>query len=89
MSNATTTTTTTARAQELTALPYEIRIIGSQVEGRTCFEAVHPDLPGCRGWGWTREEALRSLDEARGLFIESLLEDGQPVPLPRPIAQAA
>lgn len=80
---------TTSRAQEIAALPYETRIVGSQAEGRSCFEAVHPDLDGCRGWGWTREEALRSLDEARLLFIESLLEDGLPVPLPQSIAQAA
>ncbi len=80
---------TASRAQEMAALPYEIHILGSEVEGRRCFEAVHPELKGCRGWGWTRDEALRSLDEARLLLIESLLEDGLPVPLPQHIAQTA
>ena len=39
-----------------------------------------PSLPGCLSQGETREEAIRNIREAIELYIETLEEDGLPVP---------
>lgn len=39
-----------------------------------------PSLPGCISQGKTREEALLNIQEAIELYIESLIEDGEPIP---------
>jgi len=42
---------------------------------------VHvPLLPGCISEGDTREEALANIKEAIELYIESLTDDGEPIP---------
>ena len=46
-----------------------------------------PDLPGCFSAGSTVDEALLMAKEAIELFVGSLLEDGQTVPLPRSIEE--
>lgn len=59
---------------------------------RVIFEAeeeggysVHvPALPGCVSQGETKEEALRNIREAIELYVESLKEDGLPVPESEP-----
>jgi antitoxin HicB len=40
------------------------------------------DLPGCFSQGETIEESLENIDEARKLWIESMYEDGNQIPLP-------
>ena len=37
-------------------------------------------LPGCATWGYTREEALEALHEGTELYIECMLEYGDPIP---------
>ena len=44
------------------------------------YVAYAPALRGCVSQGETREEALRNIKEAIGVYIEVLLEDGLPVP---------
>jgi predicted RNase H-like HicB family nuclease len=39
-----------------------------------------PLLPGCISEGDTREEALINIKEAIELYIESLTDDGEPIP---------
>lgn len=39
-----------------------------------------PSLPGCISEGDTREEALTNIKEAIELYIESLTDDGEPIP---------
>ncbi|MGK7942831.1 MAG: type II toxin-antitoxin system HicB family antitoxin [Crocosphaera sp.] len=39
-----------------------------------------PSLPGCISQGKTRSEALDNIQEAMELYIESLIEDGEPIP---------
>lgn len=39
-----------------------------------------PSLPGCISQGETREEALINIREAIEIYIESLVEHGEPVP---------
>jgi len=40
------------------------------------------DLPGCYSQGETIEEALKMIEEARCLWMESMYEDGNEIPLP-------
>jgi predicted RNase H-like HicB family nuclease len=42
-----------------------------------------PDLPGCFSGGDTLDEALHNAPEAIQLYIESMLEDGKAIPVPR------
>ena len=51
-------------------------------EGPKSFGAYVPDLPGCIAAGESREEVLALIREAIELHIESLKEDGQPIPPP-------
>jgi predicted RNase H-like HicB family nuclease len=46
-----------------------------------------PSLPGCRSEGDTKEEALTNIQDAIQLYIEDLIEHGEPVPddIPAPI----
>lgn len=44
------------------------------------YVATVPALPGCVSQGPTKRQALRNIKEAIGLYIETLLEDGLPVP---------
>ncbi|MFT5370208.1 MAG: putative RNase H-like HicB family nuclease [Candidatus Latescibacterota bacterium] len=39
-----------------------------------------PSLPGCISQGKTKEEALINIKEAIDLYVETLEEDGLPVP---------
>ncbi|MGH7265973.1 MAG: type II toxin-antitoxin system HicB family antitoxin [Candidatus Rokuibacteriota bacterium] len=50
--------------------------------GETSWGAHVPDLPGCVAVGETREEVLRLVREAIEFHIESLKQDGLPVPTP-------
>ena len=51
-------------------------------KGQNSFGAYVPDLPGCIAAGESREEVVTLIREAIELHIESLKEDGQPVPTP-------
>jgi len=50
--------------------------------GEKSWGAHVPDLPGCVAAGETREEVLQLIREAIALHVESLREDGLPVPPP-------
>jgi predicted RNase H-like HicB family nuclease len=51
-------------------------------KGETSWGAHVPDLPGCIAAGESREETVRLIREAIDLHIESLQQDGQPIPSP-------
>lgn len=55
-----------------------------RTDGTFCYVAWHPELPGCMSDGETPQEALENLEDARRLYIESLMEDHLPIPVPRP-----
>ena len=58
---------------------YIFRIeIEQEEDGR--WSAEIPALPGCATWGYTEDEARRSIEEAGQLYIESLLAHGEPIP---------
>jgi antitoxin HicB len=46
------------------------------------FVAEIKDLPGCYSQGETLEETFQNIEEARQLWIESMYEDGNDIPLP-------
>ena len=46
-----------------------------------------PDLPGCFSAGSTVDEALAMAKEAVEVYLEQLIEEGKPVPLPGRIEQ--
>lgn len=46
------------------------------------FVASIPELPGCMAHGETKEDALREIDIAKELWIETALEDGEEIPEP-------
>ncbi|MBV5340927.1 MAG: type II toxin-antitoxin system HicB family antitoxin [Deltaproteobacteria bacterium] len=51
------------------------------------FGVTVPDLPGCFSSGDTFDMALVSVVEAIELHLEGIVEDGNDVPIPRPIAE--
>ena len=46
------------------------------------YGAYVPDLPGCHAVAETREEVVRLIHEAIALHLESLWEEGSPIPEP-------
>ena len=52
-------------------------------KGPTSYGAQVPDLPGCVAAAETREEVSTLIREAIELYVETLREDGLPVPEPQ------
>ena len=44
------------------------------------YHAFFPSLPGCHSFGNSVEEAQTNILEAIEVHVESMLEDGEPVP---------
>lgn len=68
-------------------LPYREDVnLEDCTDGTRCYFARVAELPGCESHGDTAQEALRNLQEAKRLFIETLLENGvrpaEPATLP-------
>lgn len=74
---------TRSKAEELARRPY---LIMTSVEETTDDQPIHfarvLEMDGCFGQGASRDEAIADLRSAIVDFIESLLEDGLPVPEP-------
>jgi len=47
------------------------------------FHAFVPALPGCHTFGSTLDEARTNIEEAISLHLESMLEDGECIPVER------
>ena len=56
-------------------------------QGPTSYGAYVPDLPGCVAVGETHEEAMQLIREAIEMHIESLRENGEPVPEPHSLVE--
>ena len=69
------------RIEYYMSLPYTIELQQHSEEG--WFVKVR-ELPGCTSQGDTAEEALNMIKEAKELWLEVALEDGDPIPEPRP-----
>jgi antitoxin HicB len=48
------------------------------------YNVIVPALPGCFTQGATFEEALAMAQDAIGLWLQLLADDGQPIPLEPP-----
>jgi predicted RNase H-like HicB family nuclease len=46
------------------------------------YSAYVPDLPGCISTGKTIEETKKNIQEAIGMHLEGMREDGLPIPEP-------
>jgi len=79
-SRATMTVERDREIRRLMALPYQIELIP---DDDVWFVRI-PDLPGCISQGDTEEEALTMIRDAQYGWIATALEDGEPVPPPRP-----
>lgn len=51
------------------------------------YGVVVPDLPGCFSAGDTLDEAMTNARQAIELWLENVIDDGGPVPAPRPLAE--
>jgi antitoxin HicB len=60
-------------------LKYPVTLIPAEEGG---YAVEIEDLPGCYSQGETVEEAMQMIEEARQLWMESMYEDGQEIPLP-------
>ena len=60
---------------------YEIIIYWSNEDG--AFVAEVPELPGCTAHGNTHETALKHVNEAIDLWLETAREFGDPIPEPK------
>ena len=68
---------------EYLSLNYTAIIIDDiSTDGTPCFRAECLELPGCMSHGYSRDEALANLEEAKRLHIESLLELELVIPEP-------
>lgn len=56
-------------------------------DGRVCWVVSHPDLPGCVAYAETQNEALDLLDDARALYLASLRDSGESIPVASPAPQ--
>jgi predicted RNase H-like HicB family nuclease len=53
-------------------------------DGRACWVATHPELPGVHGHGATKMDAQLDLDAAREAYFAVLRDAGRPVPVLTP-----
>jgi predicted RNase H-like HicB family nuclease len=60
---------------------YEIVLYWSSDDNT--FVAEVPELPGCMAHGATQEDALREINTAIQLWLETAVEDGTPIPKPK------
>ncbi len=60
---------------------YEVIIYWSNEDG--VFVAEVPQLPGCAAHGETQGEALKNVNDAVELWIETAREFGDPIPEPK------
>jgi predicted RNase H-like HicB family nuclease len=49
-------------------------------DGRKAWHGFCPALKGCHTWGHTYEETLANLREAIDLYVQDLIEAGEPIP---------
>jgi len=56
--------------------------VDEYTDGSKCYRALCPELTGCVSHGDSPDEARAGLEEAKALYIETLLSNGQEIPRP-------
>lgn len=49
-------------------------------DGTPAYHAYAPALKGAATWGYTREEAIRNIQEVIQMVVESMVEHQEPLP---------
>jgi predicted RNase H-like HicB family nuclease len=62
---------------------YKYAIIMYWSDEDDAFVAEVPELPGCMAHGNTREDALKSINQAMELWIDVARDHGDPIPEPK------
>ena len=70
---------------EYLRLPYTIEVLRDDSDGQPGFVARVVELPGCITQADSFEELEGMIDAAMRAWIEVALDDGQPIPEPRPL----
>ena len=65
------------------SLDYPVQLVRQDEDGDVFWLAEIPDLPGCMTDGVTPDEALENLEDAKRLWVETMIEDGFDIPEPR------
>ena len=60
---------------------YQITIYWSRQDG--AFVAEVPELPGCMAHGDTQQAALRNVNQAMDIWLDTAREFGDPIPEPK------
>jgi len=70
-------------AKEIAQKPYAILVYEDKTTtGEKIYLAMHPEFTGCMAQGETEESAIKELENVTLEYIESLIEDRQPIPEP-------
>lgn len=70
--------------EEYLALPYTFQVYRDDSDGEEGYVARIVELPGCLTQADSFEELGEMIEDAMRAWIETALEDGQPIPEPRP-----
>ena len=65
----------------MTRHKYQIIIYWSRQDGALVAEV--PELPGCMAHGDTQQAALRNVNQAMDLWLDTAREFGDPIPKPQ------
>jgi antitoxin HicB len=75
------------KVEDYLRLPYTIQVIRDDDEENPGWVARVVELPGCITQGDTFEELGEMIEDAMRGWIEVALEDGIPIPEPRPVEE--
>jgi len=73
----------TMSVEDYLKLPYTIEVIRDESDGYTGWFAKVEELPGCMTQADTFDELGEMIEDAKRAWIESALEEGVDIPLPR------
>ena len=75
----------TMKIEDYLALPYTIEVQKDEDDNYSGWFARVVELPGCMTQADTFAELSEMIEEAMALWIETALEDGETIPLPRSV----
>ena len=75
----------TMKLEDYLELPYTIEVLKDEGENYSGWFARVVELPGCMTQADTFAELSEMIEEAMALWIETALEDGETIPLPRSV----